>query len=104
MNPPGTVTDMTRNGALDDLVDSIEEEMSQSGVDLDTYPEECFQPGKPVAKRVTMICSNCKSENVNCDATAVWDVDKQDWVLIQTLPNEWCNDCDGETSIDEREL
>lgn len=40
------------------------------------------------------ICVECGSENVNLDATAMWDVEKQDWVLAYTYDDAFCCDCE----------
>lgn len=54
---------------------------------------------------IKKVCNHCGSENVWMDANAHWDVEKQKWVLLDTFPNEWCDDCEAETSIiDEEEL
>lgn len=50
-------------------------------------------PTKPV-------CNHCQSEAVKLDAFAVWDKSKTDWALESTFDNAWCDDCDGECSLD----
>lgn len=50
--------------------------------------------------RIEMICRNCKSDQVSMDATAVWDVDKQDWVLSGIMDTAYCDICD-ETQLEE---
>ena len=38
------------------------------------------------------------------DAWAVWDVDAQEWVLGPTFDHSHCDNCEGETHIEERPL
>ena len=52
-----------------------------------------------------MICSYCGSENVMADAYAAWNIERQEWELVNTFDKgAVCDDCDGETRIKEREL
>lgn len=53
--------------------------------------------------RMKMVCDQCGSEDVRCDAWAEWDKDNQQWTLAETYDNSHCNACDGETSISEVE-
>ena len=46
------------------------------------------------------VCSTCNSENVKCDAWAVWNVATQSWETAETFDSAWCDDCDGETNIE----
>jgi hypothetical protein len=48
---------------------------------------------------VNKVCKYCGSDNVWADATAVWDSWDQEWVLGSIFDNEYCIDCDGETTI-----
>lgn len=51
-----------------------------------------------------MVCRNCGSEDVICDAYAVWDFSNQVWVIDSTFDKgAYCNACDGETRIVEKE-
>lgn len=52
----------------------------------------CPDQVEPVAK-ITKVCSECDSENVWKDATAIWCVDTQQWVLSGVQDHEGCNDC-----------
>jgi hypothetical protein len=45
------------------------------------------------------VCNSCGSENVWSDASAAWDSELQEWVLLNVFDNEWCDDCDGECKI-----
>lgn len=49
------------------------------------------------------ICNHCGSENVWVDANADWDTEAQEWVVCNIFDAEWCNDCDGETTIIDKE-
>lgn len=51
--------------------------------------------------RMKMICANCGGENVMRDAWAVWDIDAQDWTLGNVFDQGYCDDCEGEASIEE---
>lgn len=53
---------------------------------------------------ITKVCERCGSEDVWADANAEWDVENQCWTLLDTFPNEWCNDCECETTIEDKEL
>jgi hypothetical protein len=46
------------------------------------------------------VCAVCGSENVVADAWAEWDVEKQDWELRSTFDDKFCEDCEGECSVD----
>lgn len=54
------------------------------------------------AKRVQKVCRTCGSDAVRLDAFASWDEDAQAWVLDTIYDHEWCNTCEGETTIEER--
>ena len=49
-------------------------------------------------------CSHCGGENVNVDATALWDRVAGDWSLGSTHDAAFCDDCDGETSLTWKRL
>lgn len=58
-----------------------------------------------MTKRVKMVCSTCKSDEVLCDAYAEWDVDTQKWELQNTFDKgAFCAKCDGETRLEEVEI
>jgi hypothetical protein len=58
-----------------------------------------------MSEKVRMVCSHCGSEDVVADAYAEWDVDLQAWEIVQTFDKgAYCNQCDGETRIEERPL
>jgi len=50
-------------------------------------------------QRETRICNTCSSEDVVKDAWAVWNKDKQEWVLDCIFDNEFCKNCEGETTV-----
>ena len=52
--------------------------------------------------RPTMLCNTCGSEDVRIDAWAAWNVKLQQWELAETFDYAYCNNCDGECSIDEK--
>ena len=43
-------------------------------------------------------CTECGSHDILCDAYASWDIDAQEWVLLNTFDNSVCEDCGGECS------
>lgn len=55
-------------------------------------------------KTMTRVCSECGSENVLKDAWASFDSESQKWVLDQVFDQGFCKDCDGECTINEKEL
>lgn len=57
-----------------------------------------------MSDKVKMICSNCGSTNVWKDANARWNETTQKWELLNTFDNDYCEDCDGECSLDEKPL
>lgn len=48
------------------------------------------------------VCEKCGSSNVSSSASAVWDFDKQAWVIGDLFDNEWCRDCEGEITIESK--
>jgi hypothetical protein len=54
--------------------------------------------------KVQKVCKTCGSDNVVIDAWASWDVDSQEWVLENVFDQDFCNDCDGETTIIDKDL
>lgn len=55
-------------------------------------------------KKLRMTCSNCGGENVSCDATVQWDIDQQDWIISGIHDGDFCDDCEDETRIIEKEI
>ena len=53
---------------------------------------------------ITIICRRCGSDDVLRDAYAVWSVEDQEWVLHDTYDHAYCNNCEGDTSLIEKEL
>lgn len=51
-----------------------------------------------------MRCSVCKSENVRRDADAAWHAEVQEWGLVAVYDNAVCEECGGETRIEEFEI
>ena len=78
-----------------------ETESGAAPVSTSPTPREQEAEPKP---RIKMVCERCGSDNVRVDAWACWDVEKQDWVLEETFPDEFCGECDGETTIEELPL
>lgn len=53
---------------------------------------------------VSKICKKCSSENVKKDAWCSWDIDKQEWVIESIFDQEYCDSCEGETIIIDKEI
>jgi hypothetical protein len=51
--------------------------------------------------KVRMVCETCGSEDVMHDAWAVWDTGTQEWVLGAVFDYMHCDNCQGETDIEE---
>ena len=54
--------------------------------------------------RIRKVCGTCGSINVLCDAWAEWDEVEQEWTLQNTFDAAFCEDCEGETSIEDQEI
>jgi hypothetical protein len=54
--------------------------------------------------RIDIICRECGSRDVTRDATAEWCTTTQQWVIQNVFDNADCNDCGGETKLEERDL
>lgn len=47
------------------------------------------------------VCSSCGSDDIKTDAYAVWDVEKQDWVLDQAFEKPCtCEKCGSECGLE----
>lgn len=53
--------------------------------------------------KVRFVCSHCQGENVKVYAYAVWDFEAQQWVAEIVSSRGHCDNCQGETSIEEKE-
>ena len=56
------------------------------------------------APKARMVCAHCGGTNVMRDAWADWNEDTQDWELGNVYDAAHCDDCDGETRIEEEEI
>lgn len=54
--------------------------------------------------RIEMICARCGGDNVMRDAWAVWDATAQEWSLGAVFDYGYCDDCERETTIEERSI
>ncbi len=58
-----------------------------------------------MSQKVQMVCRTCGSPNVLADAYASWHEGEQRWELHSTYDKSaHCDDCGGETRIEERPL
>ena len=56
-------------------------------------------------KKVEMVCGSCGSMNIVADAHAIWNVDTQEWEVNNVFDKgHYCDDCEGECRIAEREF
>lgn len=54
-------------------------------------------------RKVTYVCERCGSDNVVRDANAVWSVEDQRWELGGCMDAAYCEACDRETRLNEKE-
>lgn len=55
--------------------------------------------------RITMVCADCGSDEVACDASARWSVETQQWELSGLFDNGGCDACgNSEARIIQRDL
>lgn len=55
-------------------------------------------------KKIMIVCSECGSHDVQRDAFAEWDYDTQQWVVGPVFDQGYCENCQGEASLDEIEV
>lgn len=53
---------------------------------------------------ITIVCKRCGSDYVMRDAYAVWSVEDQEWVIEAVYDHAYCNNCDSESTLIEKEL
>lgn len=54
--------------------------------------------------KIDIVCGTCGGNNVSRDAWADWDIGKQEWVLGAVFDYGHCQDCEGESSLEEVEI
>lgn len=59
------------------------------------------RPGRLHGPRIDIVCGRCGGDNVMRDAWAIWDADEQDWVLGAVFDYGHCDDCGGESRLEE---
>jgi hypothetical protein len=45
------------------------------------------------------VCKRCGSTDIRKDAWAIWDENSGEWILGEIFDNEFCEACEGETTI-----
>ena len=55
-------------------------------------------------KKLNMVCKTCGSDQVVRDAWAEWEPESQQWTLQNVFDYAYCESCEGECSIEEKEL
>lgn len=54
---------------------------------------------------IVWVCDECGSDRVIAPAYAVWNVEKQDWVLDELADHEdYCMDCEDQRSLLSRKV
>ena len=53
---------------------------------------------------VKYICPNCKGDDVLKDSWSDWNIETQEWEIVSTQDNEYCEDCDAEVNLVEVEI
>ncbi len=48
---------------------------------------------------IRMICKHCGSDHLTRDASAVWDVGVQGWILAGVQDRSVCEDCGRENTV-----
>lgn len=52
--------------------------------------------------KIKIVCSVCGSEDVRRDATAEWNVEKQEWELCGVMDQGYCEGkCEDESNLEE---
>lgn len=54
---------------------------------------------------IVYVCDECGSDRVLIDANAVWNVEKQEWVLVGLEDHDdYCMDCEDQASLITRKV
>ncbi len=69
---------------------------------VEAHGEKLASNDDPYKKRPE--CSSCRSDQVTLDASAIWDHDKQFWVLFNAFDQAYCEKCGGQTTLDWRTI
>lgn len=51
--------------------------------------------------KINIVCEKCGGTNIQHDAYANWDIDKQEFVLSAMARHNYCNDCEKEIDCKE---
>jgi hypothetical protein len=54
-------------------------------------------------KKITTVCAECGGEDVYFNTIATWDYHKQDWAIGGDLHTPWCEDCNKEITVEDKE-
>jgi hypothetical protein len=54
--------------------------------------------------KIKKVCNYCGSEDVTQDANTKWSVEKQQWEISDMIPSDYCNNCEGETNIQDEKI
>ena len=54
--------------------------------------------------KIKMVCSECGGEDVVKDAWASWSEENQEWELLTTFDNTYCNDCEESHELKEEPI
>jgi len=53
---------------------------------------------------IEVVCSRCGSSEVTRDAVVRWSIAAQRWEVSGVFDNADCDDCGGETRLEDKEL
>lgn len=55
---------------------------------------------------IVWVCEECGSDNVQVEASAVWNVEEQQWVLLEINEHfdDYCVDCDDQRPLIDRRV
>lgn len=71
---------------------------------MTSLPEVVFRPLTTATKRIAICCRDCGSEDVARDAWASWDKENQCWELSQVFDYAFCNACETDTKLIEKDI
>lgn len=57
-----------------------------------------------MSNNIQIVCAHCGSTDVRRNADAGWNEELQLWELVAIYDNATCEQCGGETRLEERQL
>lgn len=74
--------------------------IAQVAIDEPTPPLTLPAPAAPVI-HIKHTCATCGSDDVRANADLEWSTENQEWEVCSIFDDASCEDCGGETSINE---